>query len=698
MAPPRTIGVLIGYPVYESNTINEYLLSVFDGIRAAARRYGCNVLIASGLNPAVQSIRDLSAWPFCSAETTFVPVGPWNTDGWIVIPPVAPSCSQYLDELRAGGFPMVFTEVDRRGPSMVTDNAHSIFQAVEHLWQHGHRQIAYIAGHENVIGDSSIRLEAFHATLRAFHTEPDSRLIAYSQHTVHGGKAAMEQLLDGAHPFTAVVASNLRSAIDAMKALRATGRRIPDDVALIAVDDHVDAEAQVPPITTVHLQTFEQGAQALRVLLEYLDEQHDPATTIPIPTHLVIRRSCGCQFHTPAANRLLIDRQASVRAPRAAIIQWMTEATRSKANRLAHADLAERFRLLLDGFAQSLAAAQEAPFLTALDRLLAYIEAAHEDPYILQEAISVLAQHIDTFLDHPTTPQITALVHELIDGSRVVIDTHVRQFIAQGRVAQAVTADRLGTMTAQLLATLDAAEILRIMATYLPEIGIQHAQIVMLEAEEDDLIASSVLWLRDPASGQVVQRRVSTSAFPAPDLYPANRPFQLMLVPLLSQATQIGYIAYDAGRFDVCGAITRHVAAALISSRLYREAAEGRRLAEEADQLKTRFLSMVSHELRTPLSLIVGLSELTLREQIEGKPTLRQDLERIYSSAHHLSFLIHDVLDLASSQAGQLRLTSEALDVVVVEVLQSVIAIGGQLAYDKGLAWHVTLPEHRPAE
>ena len=47
-------------------------------------------------------------------------------------------------------------------------------------------------------------------------------------------------------------------------------------------------------------------------------------------------------------------------------------------------------------------------------------------------------------------------------------------------------------------------------------------------------------------------------------------------------------------------------------------------------------------------------------------------------------------------KAGQLRLTSEVLD--LVEVLQSVIAIGGQLAYDKGLAWHVTLPEHRPAE
>ncbi len=227
MAPPRTIGVLIGYPAYESNTINEYLLSVFDGIRAAARRYGCNVLIASGLNPAVHSTHDLSAWPFCSAETTFVPVGPWNTDGWIVIPPVAPACSQYLDDLRAGGFPMVFTEVDWRGPSIVTDNAHGIFQAVEHLWQHGHRQIAYIAYHEHVIGDSSIRLEAFRAALRTFHAEPDPRLIAYSQHTVYGGQAAMAQFLAGAHPFTAVVASNLRSAIGALQALRAAGRRIP---------------------------------------------------------------------------------------------------------------------------------------------------------------------------------------------------------------------------------------------------------------------------------------------------------------------------------------------------------------------------------------------------------------------------------------------------------------------------------------
>ena len=42
------------------------------------------------------------------------------------------------------------------------------------------------------------------------------------------------------------------------------------------------------------------------------------------------------------------------------------------------------------------------------------------------------------------------------------------------------------------------------------------------------------------------------------------------------------------------------------TTQLYEQATEGQRLAEEANRLKSRFLSMVSHELRTPLNLITG--------------------------------------------------------------------------------------------
>jgi len=61
-----------------------------------------------------------------------------------------------------------------------------------------------------------------------------------------------------------------------------------------------------------------------------------------------------------------------------------------------------------------------------------------------------------------------------------------------------------------------------------------------------------------------------------------------------------------------------NLSAALRTSQLYNDAIEGRRLAEDANRLKSRFLSMVSHELRTPLSLIIGLSEMILREHQES--------------------------------------------------------------------------------
>jgi signal transduction histidine kinase len=62
----------------------------------------------------------------------------------------------------------------------------------------------------------------------------------------------------------------------------------------------------------------------------------------------------------------------------------------------------------------------------------------------------------------------------------------------------------------------------------------------------------------------------------------------------------LGYVAFDTAQLDLYGAIVQQLAAALNTAQLYREATEGRRLAEEANQMKSRFLSTVSHELRTP--------------------------------------------------------------------------------------------------
>ena len=68
-----------------------------------------------------------------------------------------------------------------------------------------------------------------------------------------------------------------------------------------------------------------------------------------------------------------------------------------------------------------------------------------------------------------------------------------------------------------------------------------------------------------------------------------------------------------------------------------------------------------------------------------------RDLKSIRASAQHLARLIGDVLDLASSQAGELRLMSEPLD--LGETLQEAVWLGELMAREKGLTWRADVPE-----
>ena len=169
-------------------------------------------------------------------------------------------------------------------------------------------------------------------------------------------------------------------------------------------------------------------------------------------------------------------------------------------------------------------------------------------------------------------------------------------------------------------------------------------------------------------------------------------------MPLVGARRQLGYVAFDSAQLPLYGAIVQQVAAALNTAQLYRDATEGRRLAEEANQLKSRFLSTVSHELRTPLNLVVGLSSILLHEEGETgaalPPALLADLERIYANAQHLGALINDVLDLAGSEAGHLSLMEESVD--LGQLLHAVAKTGRHLAAAKGLAWREELPAAGP--
>jgi PAS domain S-box-containing protein len=91
------------------------------------------------------------------------------------------------------------------------------------------------------------------------------------------------------------------------------------------------------------------------------------------------------------------------------------------------------------------------------------------------------------------------------------------------------------------------------------------------------------------------------------------------------------------------------------------------RKAEQANQLKTEFLSNMSHELRSPLHTVLGFAEL-LAEEIEGQLNEKQKrfVGHIYNDSQHLLDIINDLLDLSKIEAGHLELRHEAFDIASV--------------------------------
>ena len=245
-----TIGVLAGWPVY-TGTPDSFLGHVFRGIQAAARHHNCNLLMACGIDAGKP------AWPLLSPEVDFVPVGPENTDGLIIASPFASEAGErYAQDLISSGFPTIYAGDRDAGPAVVADNLGGIRQALEHLVKHGHRHIAFVAGRQSEHSDSGVRLRAFELELHALDLPFNPSLVAYGSHTYEGGRQAIQQIITRGAKFTAVLASNDRSAIGVLDGLRQAGFVVPQDIALIGFDDRLEARALVPSLTTIHYPMF----------------------------------------------------------------------------------------------------------------------------------------------------------------------------------------------------------------------------------------------------------------------------------------------------------------------------------------------------------------------------------------------------------------------------------------------------------
>ncbi|MEU4685377.1 LacI family DNA-binding transcriptional regulator [Streptomyces xinghaiensis] len=171
-----------------------------------------------------------------------------------------------------------------------SDNVGGARSAVAHLLAGGRRRIATITGALDMYV-AQCRLDGYRQALEAAGVGGGMHLVAESDFTESGGRRAMAELLAREPRLDAVFAASDVMAAGALGALRAAGRRVPEDVALVGFDDSAIARHTDPPLTTVRQPIEEMGRAMARVLVEEIGSRTTAKRHVVLGTRLVHRES-----------------------------------------------------------------------------------------------------------------------------------------------------------------------------------------------------------------------------------------------------------------------------------------------------------------------------------------------------------------------------------------------------------------------
>jgi LacI family transcriptional regulator len=189
--------------------------------------------------------------------------------------------------------------------NIVLDHHLAVEQALQHLYERGHRRIAFMRG-PGAIPDSEFRWEAIRVVTGEMGLRIDpahvirideagwSMKAGYHPMAPEIGFKSMHALLEKSRDFTAVFCFNDIAAIGAIRALKDVGLSVPGDVSVVGFDDILSAAYATPSLTTVRQPLFEMGKRGAKVLLERIaNRDREYPAEITMAPEFVLRESLG---------------------------------------------------------------------------------------------------------------------------------------------------------------------------------------------------------------------------------------------------------------------------------------------------------------------------------------------------------------------------------------------------------------------
>jgi LacI family transcriptional regulator len=173
------------------------------------------------------------------------------------------------------------------------NNVYGAELAVDHLYQNGHRKIAFVGGEPQALATQE-RLEGYQRALTRRDLPIELRWMVPSSPSRCGGYRNTASLLELENPPTAAVCFNDLVAFGLVQALQQAGRKPGAEFGVIGFNDVPVILDSYPLLTTVDTSPRQLGEVAAELLLRRIAKPDSLLQKVILQPQLIVRHSCGC--------------------------------------------------------------------------------------------------------------------------------------------------------------------------------------------------------------------------------------------------------------------------------------------------------------------------------------------------------------------------------------------------------------------
>lgn len=269
----RDASDLVGFVV--SDLANPYSMEIMKGIEAKTRA-SRRTLIVANTDDDPQLERD-----------SFQAFGRHRVSG-LITALSANTSPQSIDYLKESGIPVVLVDTPSDEPfdQVLVDNHAPSQQVVEHLIEQGHTRVAVLAGQQSN-ANTRERVAGWADAMAAHGLEASEDMLRWTGRDTSSAREQAHTLLSGPHPPTAIFATSNRVTQGLLEAIGELGLAMPNDIAVAAFDEPQFANLIRPQLTCVAQPTYKIGTEAVRLMMERIDDPDLPARTVVLEPEII---------------------------------------------------------------------------------------------------------------------------------------------------------------------------------------------------------------------------------------------------------------------------------------------------------------------------------------------------------------------------------------------------------------------------